>query len=99
MSRYSNIEYLMEMDISQGTKMVYEAVKQKRRDEVYVLYASIYPNMDTDTFMTFPEYLSRVTGVKSDGSIVASKVSKEEVMSRVEDIMNNYTIKEIGGDE
>lgn len=61
MRRYSNIEFVLNLDIGAGTELIVKAVEEERKDKVFKLYASIYPYMDEESFISFEEFYISMT--------------------------------------
>ena len=89
MSRYHNFEYILNSDITFGINMIIEAMNQKRRDESYILYASLYPNFTKENFITFDQYYNKSSN-KSHGSM---ELDKNKVMNKVSSIMETNVFK------
>ena len=61
MQRYSNIEFVLNLDIDVGIKLIIKAMKEKRKDRAFKLYAGIYPYMDEESFVSFEEFYISMT--------------------------------------
>lgn len=99
LSRYANVDYIMESDIEFGTGMIVEAVRQKKRDEAFMLYSSLYPHMTQETFIPFERFYNP-TGTKkaqkpkrAQANYAGGK-SKEEIMGMVDEMMRRKSKKE-----
>lgn len=92
MSRYSDMNYYMEMDIIQGVRMTKFAFEQKAKEDLYLMYLQIYPNMDDTNFISFNDFYEKSV------NRVTKRHNKEEVMSNVEKIINSFNSSKGGGD-
>ena len=90
LSRYSDINYVMELDLEFGLQLIVEATRQKARDEAYLLYVAVYPNMTKESFTTFDKFfpMDRPSGRQRT---MGKKESAEEVITKVDKIMENTT--------
>lgn len=86
MHRYSDMNYFMSMDASDGVGMMLTAYKEKNRDESYQFYLQTVQNMDTSTFVSFEEYYYENENGSSSGNY--KQEDKADIMDSVENIMN-----------
>ena len=80
MQRYSSIDFLYTLDLNTAVELIAKAYEEKLKENVFTLYASIYPNMDEDNFISFNEFYSILT--------TNSKRSADEILEEVEEMLN-----------
>lgn len=88
MSRYGDIAYIMNTDMDFGIGLINEAFKQRERGEMFTLYASMFPHMTKETFISFDQFyrgpdptLNKASGYETD---------TKKVMRKVENIMEDF---------
>jgi hypothetical protein len=51
----------MDLDIQDGILLINKAVEKSEEDKAFKMWLSIYPNMTEENFVSFSEYLEKVT--------------------------------------
>ena len=79
MQRYSNIEFVLNLNIDVGIELIIKAMEEKRKDKVFKLYASAYPYMDEENFISFEEFYI---------SITANGKSTDEILEDINSLLS-----------
>lgn len=66
LKRYSNIEYILNLPIGEGLRLVEKAYYEESKDRVWELYLTWYPFMGEDNFISFADYLAELMPQKTD---------------------------------
>ncbi|MBU5485960.1 hypothetical protein KQI86_16690 [Clostridium sp. MSJ-11] len=80
MKRYSNIEYILNMDIEEGIELIKTAFKNDTKDKLYQMYIVKSIFMSKDNYISFDDYFKQCTAV-------IKIESKEEVYNKVNSIL------------
>lgn len=78
--RYGNIEYIMRLDIGSALRMIDKAREKEKENRIFLQWAVQLPHMTKETFISFENYLDKVTGRNIDRRPVA------ECMQEIEEI-------------
>lgn len=68
------------MDISTAMELISKAYEETRKDSAFTLYASIYPYMSENDFITFNEFYLKMT--------VNNRKSSDEILDEVKELLN-----------
>jgi ASC-1-like (ASCH) protein len=74
------------MDIEDGIQMINQIYEKQREDRHFTLYATQYPHMSEENYITFEEFYKPH---KQDDLVVESK-SSEEILADVRELMNSH---------
>lgn len=89
--RYSNIEYILNMDIDSGYEFVIEAYKKENEDTLWQMYLVDYSHMNKDNYMNFIQYKEKIMPKPIDRSL-----SKEEILNKSKAILEKLSKKKEG---
>lgn len=64
--RYSNIEFVLNLDFEVGSDLIRKACEETRNDKIFLQWAIQLPYMDKQSFVTFSDYKARITGENID---------------------------------
>ena len=78
--RYSNMEYILNLDIIEGILLINKAFEKREERKAWDMWLTLYPNMDKETFMPFSEFHEMLTEKN------ISMKTKEEILSECEEI-------------
>lgn len=81
LNRYGNIEYLMNLDFSDGRDIMFKAVEKDREDRIWQLWVQLYPHMDKDNFKPFDEFLNMFKPSNKPSNV---NQTKEELVAEIE---------------
>ncbi|OMH20081.1 hypothetical protein AC231_04655 [Clostridium pasteurianum] len=78
LTRYKNIDYVMDMDLEEGIEIINTAYKKKAEEMLWQRWLVDYSNMDKEHFIPFTDYKNKVF---KDVNITENnnKVSKESI--------------------
>lgn len=78
--RYGNIEYIMHLEIESALRMIDKAREKEKENRIFLQWAVQLPHMTKEKFISFENYLDKVTGRNIDRRSVA------ECMQEIEEI-------------
>jgi len=79
------------MPYLKAAKLINTASREKEKDKLLVLYASAYPHMTKDTYMTFEEFVEK--SMPTETEKVYDMRSKDEIMKEIAEIEKKNTRK------
>ncbi|EDT16295.1 hypothetical protein [Clostridium perfringens] len=91
--RYSNIEYILDLEIIEGIEFINKAYEKEIEDKVWEKWLIDYRYMSKDNFISFEEYKEHII---SKNINVESTLSKEEILKEVEEIERKISLKKGG---
>ena len=91
--RYSNIEYILDLEITEGIEFINKAYEKEIEDKVWEKWLIDYRYMSKDNFISFEEYKKYFI---SKNINVESTLSKEEILKEVEEIERKIALKKRG---
>ena len=50
------MDYVMDMDVLDGLRIIHKARQQKTEERMFKLYAGIFPKMEEKNYMSFEEF-------------------------------------------
>ncbi len=74
------------MDIDDGIQMISQIYEKQREDRHFTLYASQYPHMSEENYITFEEFYKP----QKANEVVETKTS-EEILADVKELMNSHS--------
>lgn len=77
LSRYKNIDYVMDMDLEEGIEIINTAYKKKAEEMLWQRWLVDYSNMDKEHFISFTDYKNKV--FKDVNRTVNSKINDESI--------------------
>lgn len=78
--RYTNIDYILNLDISEGIELINKAIEKRQEEKHFTMWTSQLPFMSTENYISFEDYCDKLTGKN-----IVTK-SKEEILREVEEI-------------
>lgn len=95
--RYSNIDYILNMDIDSGLAFIRKAFEKEGDGKLWDRYLVDYRHMGPENFITFETYkkLAQMESIQSRASPKTKQETINEINEKVEKIIN-LTLK--GGD-
>lgn len=91
--RYSNIEYILDLEILEGIEFINKAYEKETEDKVWEKWLIDYRYMSKDNFISFEEYKKHII---SKNINTESILSKEEILKEVEEIERKISLKKGG---
>lgn len=91
--RYSDIEYILDLEITEGIEFINKAYEKEIEDKVWEKWLIDYRYMSKDNFISFEEYKKHFI---SKNINVESTLSKEEILKEVEEIERKVALKKGG---
>lgn len=91
--RYSNVEYILNLEIAEGIEFINKAYEKEIEDRVWEKWLIDYRNMTKENFISFEEYKNQII---SRNIKVESNLSKEEILKEVEEIERKIALKKGG---
>ena len=83
--RYGNLEYIMQSDIETAERIIAKAREKEKENRYFLQWVVQLPNMSKENFVSFDEYVDRVTGRNIDKRPVF------ECMAELEEIKKKFT--------
>lgn len=80
LSRYSDIDFILDLDIEDGVKLINKAFEQQREEQLYQRWIMSY-----DKEFTFNEFKEKLTVRQIDETL-----TEEEIMEDVEGILDSF---------
>jgi len=74
------------MPYRDALKLIKKAQKQNQKEMLFDLYASAYPHMTKENYMTFEDFLEKSTGEYKN----YNSQSTEELMAEIEEIEEKF---------
>lgn len=81
--RYSNIEYILSMDLYEGILFYNKAKEKDTEDKLFSMWVQLYPRMNKDSFVSWGDYYTQCTK-KS----ITNK-SNEDILKESEEILKH----------
>ena len=82
--RYGNIEYIIQSDIETAIRIINKAREKEKENRFFLQWVVQLPNMSKENFVSFDEYVDRVTGRNIDKRPVF------ECMAEIEEIKKMF---------
>lgn len=82
--RYGNLEYIMQSDIETAMRIIEKAKEKEKENRLFLQWVVQLPNMGKENFVSFEQYIDRVTGRNIDSRPVA------ECMAEIEEIKKKF---------
>lgn len=83
--RYGNLEYIMHSNIDTAIRIINKAREKEKENRYFLQWVVQLPNMSKENFVSFDEYVDRVTGRNIDKRPVF------ECMAEIEEIKKKFT--------
>ena len=84
MQRYSNIEFLYNLEFEIAIDLIIKAYEETEKEKLFKLYVNIYPYMTEENFMSFEEYYSECLRNSNQ-----SKKTAQEIIEEVKTMYEN----------
>lgn len=72
----------MRLPIRSITRLLIKAREKQEEDSMWDLYLSIYPKMNSETFITFEDFY--------DPARIVKDKSEKEILEEVKEVINSY---------
>ena len=82
--RYGNLEYIMQSDIETAERIIAKAREKENENRYFLQWVVQLPNMSKENFVSFEEYVDKVTGRNIDTRPVF------ECMAEIEEIKKKF---------
>ena len=82
--RYGNLEYIMQLDIQTALRVIEKAQEKEKENRYFLQWVVQLPNMTKDNYLSFDQYVDRVTGRNIDTRPVS------ECMAEIEEIKKKF---------
>ena len=82
--RYGNLEYIMQLDIETAGIIIAKAREKEKENRYFLQWVVQLPNMTKDNYLSFDQYMDRVTGRNIDTRPVS------ECMAEIEEIKKKF---------
>lgn len=84
---YPNFDYMMNLEINEGILIINKTIQKREEDRHFMMWNSLLPFMDKDSYVSFEDYEARLTG-----SNIVTK-STNEILKEAEDIEKKILAK------
>lgn len=91
--RYYNIEYILDLEITEGIEFINKAYEKELEDKVWEKWLIDYRYMSKDNFISFEDYKKHFIYKSTN---IESTLSKEQILKEVEEIERKISIKKGG---
>lgn len=81
--RYGNLEYIMHLDIGSALRIIDKAKEKEKENRYFLQWAIQLPNMTEENYLSFDDYVDRVTGRNIDQRPVAECMKELEEIKRM----------------
>ena len=82
--RYGNLEYIMQLDIKTAMRVIEKAQEKEKENRFFLQWVVQLPNMTKENYLSFDQYVDRVTGRNIDKRPVS------ECMAEIEEIKKKF---------
>ena len=82
--RYGNLEYIMQSDIETAERIIAKAREKENENRYFLQWVVQLPNMSKENFVSFEDYVDKVTGRNIDNRPVY------ECMAEIEEIKKKF---------
>lgn len=84
LSRYSNIDFIMRQDIETALRIIKKAKEKEEEKRYFIQWAVQLPFMTKDNYISFNDYIDKVTGRNIDTRSTA------ECMAEIEEVKQSF---------
>lgn len=84
LSHYAT-DFIFTLPYQDGIAVILQGIKQYQEEHLFQLYCALYPNMNSENYISFDQFKAEATAERPDPK------SQEEIMGDVEDILRMYT--------
>lgn len=78
------MDYILKMPYKSAFKLITKANEENSKENMFKLYAGLYPNMKKENFISFDEFLNKT----KPKPIMVDTQSKDELIAKVISIEN-----------
>lgn len=78
--RYSNINYILNLEINEGIELINKAIEKRQEEKYFTMWSTQLPFMNEENYISFEDYCDKLTGKN-----IVTK-SKEEILKEAEEI-------------
>ena len=82
--RYGNLEYIMQSDIEHALRIIEKATEKEKENRYFLQWVVQLPNMTKENFVSFEQYVDKVTGRNIDKRPIS------ECMEELEEIKKKF---------
>ena len=82
--RYGSLEYIMQSDIDLSMRIIQKAKDKEQEQRYFMQWVVQLPDMTDETYISFDNYMDRVTGRNIDNRPIA------ECMQEIEEIKKKF---------
>ena len=82
--RYGNLEYIMQLDINTAIRIIDKAREKEQENRYFLQWVVQLPHMTKESYLSFDDYVDRVTGRNIDNRPVY------ECMKELEEIKKKF---------
>lgn len=96
LSRYSNMDFVMNLEVDDFIDLVEKAMEKKRDEDFFAVWRGLVPHMNQDNFISFEEYKGQLLSSQRRTKYVPPKEDKrtdEEILSDAEDILELLKVR------
>lgn len=83
----------MRKEFEDGYDFIKVAYESDKEEKIWQLWTSLYPNMTKENYISFEEFKNSII---PSGQVEIENLDKEEILDKVNDIIN-LTLKEVNG--
>lgn len=94
LSRYSNIDYILNLGFNEGYKVIRKAYQKALEDKAWERWLVDYAKMNKENFISFEEYKESLFTVKPIHE--AKYLTKEELLKEASEIERKITNRKRG---
>ena len=88
--RYSNIDYIMGLEVNEGVLLINKAMEKRREEKHFRMWVAQLPFMDRKSYISFEDYQAQVTGAN------ISTMPVEDALKMAAEIQAR--VKQMGGE-
>ena len=81
--RYGNLEYIMRLDIGAALRIINKAREKEKENRHFLQWVVQLPHMTEENYLSFDDYVDRVTGRNIDKRPVAECMKELEEIKKM----------------
>lgn len=81
--RYGNLEYIMQLDIEEAMPLIEKAREKEKENRYFLQWVVQLPNMTKENYISFENYVDRVTGRNIDNRPVYECMAELEEIKKI----------------
>lgn len=81
--RYKSLDYIMQMDIESAERLIAKAREKEKESRYFLQWVVQLPNMTSETYISFSEYMDKVTGRNIDTRPISECMKELEEIKKL----------------